>query len=183
VARQQIGQAVVGVGIDDEFINILIRKTLTQAGFNNVFLESSGKKALEFWESERGMRQVFVELEAKKDWTGNLEISKKKDEKKSIGVNINNMISEYSIEEWGEEWVKYYRDVELINNVFSENRYWGIRILEMVKELPENMMIDKLAIGDNKMWINASSIVKAEELDYGPVRKYIDLLNEGTDAI
>jgi Tfp pilus assembly protein PilN len=107
-----------------------------------------------------------------------VKISKMRDQKNTIGITINNMINEYSIEQWGEEWVGFYNDMSLVSKIYKEKTYWAIRLKKFMDLLPPNMTVDKITVGKQgkSLVVILFALVEQAEGDYEPIKRFIDIL-------
>jgi len=123
---------------------------------------------------------VFIQISRTIGYS--VKISKMRDQKNTIGITINNMINEYSIEQWGEEWVGFYNDMSLISKIYEEKTYWAIRLKKFTELLPPNMTIDKIVIGQKtkSFVVTLFSLIEEEEGDYEPIKRFIDILEHST---
>jgi hypothetical protein len=105
---------------------------------------------------------------------------KYKSKKKTIGKTINDMINEYSIEEWGEEWVTFHRDIKLIQAVLDEKELWTGKLVELNRSLPEKMAVERISRDrETGNWaVRLVSLIEQEEGDYAPVKQFIERLEK-----
>jgi hypothetical protein len=106
-------------------------------------------------------------------------ISKEQAIKTRLDAQVEAKAKKYSVQQWGYEWINFYKNLKLINNIYTERIGWGGKLGEIVEFLPDKICIDEIVASSSEQRLAINLIALEEgQGEFDKIKQFLDKLEE-----
>lgn len=113
-------------------------------------------------------------------FTATVKLAQYRKKNKRVQAGIENVINNYKIDEWGQEWIDAYNEIRVINDIYMERNNLAVRLRELVMIVSKKMCIERIDIGKDRKDMVLNIIALAEgEGEFDQIKQFSTSLKKG----